>query len=180
MRDQPTRFLSSVCAFLLTVVVVIAADQWTKHFALTGLRYAQPVSVIPGLFNLTLHFNPGVAFGLFADLEPFWRMIVLSLTTTLAFGFIAFFLMKDFRSDQIGRLALAVIVGGALGNIIDRVRFGYVIDFLDFYVSSYHWPTFNIADSCICVGVVVLLFRSPHARRSQADRSDSSLQESAQ
>jgi signal peptidase II len=141
----------------LTVVSVIILDQLTKLLVLAMFAPGEVLEVIPGLFNLTLHFNPGVAFGLFAGLEPGIRAAVLIATTSVAVSFVLFFMWTEYRDSRMGLVSLALVLGGAIGNAIDRLRLGQVVDFFDFYIGTAHWPTFNVADSAICIGVGGLL-----------------------
>ncbi len=118
----------------------------------------QPVPVFSN-FNFTLVYNPGAAFGMFSGLPDVWRRTVLIVVSLLALLVVFRFILKDAKGDLVSQLALSAILGGALGNIIDRFRFDAVVDFLDVYYGTYHWPAFNIADSAISVGVVVLVIR---------------------
>jgi len=148
-------------AGLFLSCLIALVDQITKLAVVEYLSTSDVIEVIPGFFNLILTYNPGVAFGLMADLEWAYRQIFLTLTAVIAVGIVFYFFFFEYRRDPWARASLASIFGGALGNIIDRVRLGEVIDFLDFYLGSYHWPAFNVADSAICIGVVVLIFRVP-------------------
>lgn len=141
------------------LLFIVSLDQVTKFFAISLLELGQPVQVIPNVFNLTLVHNPGAAFGLFADLPDIWRRISLGAVTLLAICVVMRILMVEARGDSASKFAVLAILGGAIGNFIDRVNFDYVIDFLDFYWGVYHWPAFNVADSCICFGVTVLMIR---------------------
>jgi signal peptidase II len=143
------------------ILLVVALDQITKEWILARFSYGQVQPVINNFFNLTLTFNPGVAFGLFSNLDPLVRALTLSSVSLIAIGVIIYLMRSQFKNDAIARVALSMILGGAFGNIIDRLRFGAVVDFLDFYYMSYHWPAFNIADSAICVAVFILIFRQP-------------------
>jgi signal peptidase II len=150
---------------IIVTILTVFADQLTKHLV---LRFFEPGSikpVIPGFFNLTLTFNPGAAFGLWTGLPEGVREVVLGLTIVLALGVVLFFLRQPTYRSVIGQSALAAILGGAIGNIVDRFVHGSVVDFLDFYIGTNHWPAFNIADSAICVGVVALILLP---NRSQA------------
>ncbi len=142
-----------------TAVVVLIVDQITKLLALDRLAPGVPVRVIDGFFSLTLVMNPGLAFGLLAGIPPAWRWVV----ALLSMGALAVLAMVGIRLLAEGgwpaRLALGLIFGGAVGNLIDRGRFGAVVDFLDFYWRGYHWPAFNVADSAISVGVALLALR---------------------
>lgn len=140
------------------LVAVVVLDQLSKELVLASLQEFEVVPVIANFFNLTLHYNAGVAFGMFATWEEPLRTIVLTIAKLFALGLCLWLLRKQYKDSLVGQSALACIVGGALGNIIDRFRFGQVVDFLDVYFRDYHWPTFNIADSAICIGVALLLF----------------------
>ncbi|MDR2337815.1 MAG: signal peptidase II [Deltaproteobacteria bacterium] len=144
----------------LTVVLVVALDQLTKIMAERWLVLNLPKPVVP-FFNLTLIYNKGAAFGIFSGLSDGLRHFILNGLSLVALLLVVCVILKEFRkSDSYAMSALALIVGGAIGNIADRIRFDYVVDFLDFYVGSSHWPAFNVADSAICVGVLVLIIRS--------------------
>jgi signal peptidase II len=141
-------------AALLGALAVAAFDQLTKWLVLAVIM--DPPRVIPLMpfFNLVLGFNPGVSFGLFDDLGPAGPTI---LSAGMA-AIIAVLLVWLRRSeDRRERLALVLVIGGATGNLVDRLRQGAVTDFLDFYVGEYHWPTFNFADVAISLGVVILI-----------------------
>jgi signal peptidase II len=142
---------------LLIATTVVALDQFTKRLALANFQPGELRQVLAGLFNLTLSFNRGAAFGLWSGLQSGWREVVLGGTILLALGVVGFLLTRPYYRSYAAQIALAAILGGAIGNVIDRFLYGAVIDFLDFYIGSYHWPAFNIADSAICVGVGLLL-----------------------
>jgi len=148
----------SIFTIFLVILVVFLLDQWSKGLIVSQLTPLQIVPVFAPIFNLTLTLNPGVAFGFLATLPDGQREIALALTTIVALGVVLYLLIKDYRNDLVAQVALAMIVGGALGNITDRFRIGFVVDFLDFHWGDYHWPAFNLADSAICVGVTFLLF----------------------
>lgn len=146
---------------LLVMAVVVVFDQFTKVLVEQIFLIGEQFPVIPGFFNLTLTYNKGVAFGLFSGLAPELRLVTLVFAIGLALMVIAYLLLREYRRDLVGQVLLAMIAGGAIGNIIDRMRIGSVVDFIDIYYKSYHWPAFNIADSVICLGVIFLLFRKP-------------------
>ena len=144
---------------LLVAAIVAALDQFTKELAVSSLSAGERITVLPGFFDITLTFNKGVAFGLFSNIsDDFLRIIVLSFTTLIALGAVGYFYVFEFAGTLSGELALAMILGGAVGNIIDRVQLGHVIDFFLAYYQDYSWPVFNVADSAISLGVVILLF----------------------
>jgi signal peptidase II len=142
---------------LVITTLTIVADQATKLLVLSSFRPGEILPIIDGLFNLTLTFNYGAAFGLWSWLAPGTRELVLALTILGAMVLVGFFLTRPYYRTLSAQIALSAILGGAIGNVIDRIRLGAVVDFLDFYVGNSHWPAFNVADSAICVGVAVLL-----------------------
>ena len=137
---------------------VVIADQITKLLILNYLPYNHSIPVIAGFFNLTHIHNPGGAFGLMANLSPSVRTIIFLFISSLAVGLIFYFYKKTPQSHPWLAAGFALIFGGAIGNLIDRIRFGIVVDFLDFYIGKYHWPAFNIADSAISVGIATFVF----------------------
>jgi len=143
----------------LLAPLVTLLDQLTKTAVLRSFTLGQQLEVIPGYLDLTLTFNKGIAFGMLTQLPDLARQLTIVVATAAALSAIVYFLLKHFREDRIAQAALALIVGGAVGNIIDRLRHGQVVDFIDVYYGSYHWPAFNLADSAVCVGVFILLFR---------------------
>lgn len=144
-------------------LLVIALDQLTKILADQLLSYAQPVAVIP-MFNFTLLYNKGAAFSFLASAGGWQRWFFLVLTLLVS-AFIFNWLRKLKPHQLLHMIALALILGGALGNLIDRSIYGHVIDFIDVYYQQYHWPAFNIADSAIFIGAVLLIYdtlKNPH------------------
>lgn len=143
-------------SWLLLSLLVVVLDQWTKHLVLGALTPLQRVEVIPGFLNWTLAFNTGAAFSFLAD-EGGWQRW---LFTALAIGVsavLAVWLGRTRRGDWRTALPLALIIGGAIGNLIDRVRFGHVTDFVQVYHGDWYFPAFNVADSAISVGAVLLI-----------------------
>ena len=137
-------------------VVVVVLDQGTKYLADTLLQYHLPVPLFP-MFNLTLSYNSGAAFSFLSEAGGWqrWFFTVFALVISV----VLVIWIKRLKNNELwSAVALSLILGGAIGNVIDRVMFGYVIDFLDVYYQQWHWPIFNIADSAISVGVAVLLF----------------------
>jgi signal peptidase II len=159
---------------LVLATAVFVADQLTKVWALQRLDATQPVVVIPEFFHLVLVMNPGVAFGIFAGVPPRWRWIVslFSLTALALLGSLAFRILP--RGSLLARVAIGLVFGGAAGNLLDRWRHGAVVDFIDVFWRTYHWPAFNVADSAITVGVCLLaaelvVGRDPVPQRDVAD-----------
>lgn len=137
---------------------VVITDQIIKTAILKNLPLYHSVTVIPGFFSLTHIHNPGGAFGFLAGQSSSIRNLVFILISSLAVGLIVYFYKHTPKTHPLLAAGFALISGGAAGNLIDRLRFGKVIDFLDFYIGSYHWPAFNVADSAITVGVAIFLF----------------------
>lgn len=144
--------------FIGLAMIVVLIDQVSKSLALSHLPPHQIVSVIPGFFNIVLVENRGMAFGILNQAKPGLSYIFLLATTIAAIGVIIFFFFWT-KKDRIWlTIGLSLILGGALGNLIDRIQLGYVIDFLDFFLADYHWPAFNMADSAVTAGTLWLLF----------------------
>ena len=130
-------------------------DYFTKSWAVTHLS-ATPVMVFPGL-NWTLHYNRGAAFGILADGDSWQRFLLIGVSTSVCLFFLIW-LWRLPRSQRLFSCALALVMGGAIGNLWERVRYGQVTDFIDVYIGSLHWPTFNIADSAISIGAVIMMW----------------------
>ena len=142
----------------LWLAAIVVLDQSTKIIVQRTMALYQSIPIIDGLFNLTYVRNTGAAFGIFAGSAEIFRRPFLILVSILASGFIIS-LLRRLEDQQKGLLsALAFVLGGAIGNLIDRIFYGEVIDFLDVYWRDYHWPAFNIADSFITVGVAIALY----------------------
>ncbi len=132
---------------LFVAAVIYILDRLTKSIIIAGLSQSQSVMVIPNIFHITLILNKGTAFGLFKNQSIFF--VLLSL---LVISVIILYICKNKLRNIILSIALGLILGGAVGNLVDRIRFGYVVDFLDFRI----WPVFNIADSAITIGLALL------------------------
>ena len=139
--------------------IILILDQATKWIALRHLPPGVPRSVIDGFFSLTLVMNPGLAFGMLGGVPLGWRWLValLSIGAMGVLAAVATRLLPE--GGRASAIAVGMIFGGAAGNLIDRARFGAVVDFLDFYWRGWHWPAFNVADSAITVGVALLALR---------------------
>jgi signal peptidase II len=135
--------------------IVVLADQVSKAFILKYLPKHQSIAIIRGFFDITHIRNPGGAFGLMC---PIFRTVVFLFISSLAVGLILYFYKKTPSTQPLLATGFALIFGGAIGNLIDRIRFGNVVDFLDIYLGNLHWPAFNIADSAITVGIFIFLF----------------------
>ena len=142
--------------WLLLSLLVVALDQLTKHVALAELQPYHPHAVIPGFLNWTLAFNPGAAFSFLAGEDGWQRWLFTALATGVS-AVLAVWLARTPRRDWRNALPLALIIGGAIGNLIDRIRFGHVTDFVQVYWGDWSFPAFNVADSAISVGAVLLV-----------------------
>jgi signal peptidase II len=140
-------------------VLVVVADQVTKIWISGALRPYELVPVIDGFFNLTLAFNTGAAFSFLAQGGGWQRWLLSGLAVVVTIVLVVW-LTRLGRHERWTAAALSLVIGGAVGNLLDRLRLGHVVDFLDFYLGSWHWPAFNVADSAIVVGVAILLLAS--------------------
>jgi signal peptidase II len=150
--------------FLVIATGILVLDQATKAVVSTTLKMYEIRPVIPGFFNLTRVHNTGAAFGLLAGQASPVRTFFFLTVSFLALGVVLWMLLRLPPDQKVELVALSLIFGGALGNVVDRARLGEVIDFIDVYYRSYHWPAFNVADSAITVGVILLLYRLVFAK----------------
>ncbi len=148
---------TKITRLLVISGIVVLLDQVTKTLIAHYLQLYHTIAVIPGFFNLTHIHNPGGAFGFLAQSDPILRKVVFIFVSLLAVGLILWYYMKTPVSYPLLGGAFALIFGGAIGNLIDRIRLGKVIDFLDFYIGNLHWPAFNIADSAITIGIGIFI-----------------------
>ena len=139
-------------------LLVIVLDQIAKQVALAWLSLHQAVNVMPGL-DWYLTYNTGAAFSFLADAGG-WQRWFFTITTFVISTIILFWIGRVPKQDKFTAVSLCLILGGAIGNLIDRVRFGYVIDYIQVWLGSYAWPAFNIADASISIGAVVLILSS--------------------
>lgn len=144
---------------LSLVVGIVLLDQISKVIVDRTMLLNQSIPLIANLFNLTYIRNTGAAFGILAGGDTYFRLPFLIVFSILAIGFIVTMLRRLPETEEGLITALAFILGGAIGNLIDRMVYGEVIDFLDFYWSRYHWPAFNFADSFITLGVIITSYR---------------------
>ncbi|HET9790001.1 MAG TPA: signal peptidase II [Candidatus Angelobacter sp.] len=154
----------------LIVAAVIALDRLTKWLVIRHLPEAHEIPVIPGLFQLSHWENTGAAFSMFADSSSPWRTLGLIGFAVAALLVVGFLLWKSGSALNAITLALALIMGGASGNLWDRVTRGTVTDFLDFYIGQHHWPPFNVADSAIVVGSLLLMWKIMLGPRRDPER----------
>jgi len=144
--------------FFIAAGVVLLVDLATKSAVMSAFSLHESMTVIPGFFDLTYVRNPGAAFGFLARTSPAFRSFFFSGVAVAAILFILYFLFREKEAGLTLTLSLGLIIGGATGNLLDRIRFGEVVDFLDFSIGGYHWPAFNAADSAISVGACLLLY----------------------
>ncbi len=154
--------------WLLLSALVVALDLWTKSLASEHLVYHQPLPVFPG-FNLTLMHNEGAAFS-FLSSAGGWQRWFFAIIAAVVSVVIVVWLARLRPGQRWLALALALILGGALGNLWDRLTLGYVVDFIQVYYRDWYWPTFNIADSAITVGAVMLVLDSLFDRHPEMDQ----------
>ena len=150
--------------YLLISLATLVLDQWSKWLVEVHLANHASIEIIPGLLSFTHVLNTGVAFGLFATRGNAAATLVLTLLGLAALLFVGYYFLVVPRRDGLLLAALALIMGGAVGNLLDRVARGAVTDFVDFYYGTYHWHTFNVADTAISVGIGLMIlgsFRHP-------------------
>jgi len=143
--------------FLLLSLGVLALDQWTKWLIETRIPAHSSIEVVPGLFHISHVRNTGVAFGLFASSGDGMAALALVALVALALGCVTWFFWQTPADQKLLLVALALVLGGAVGNLLDRVTTGAVTDFLGVYLGSYRWPDFNVADSAISVGIGLIV-----------------------
>ncbi|HDY85675.1 hypothetical protein LCGC14_1495370 [marine sediment metagenome] len=144
--------------YLWLTSFVIASDQISKWFMVSWLSLHETFAVVP-FFNLTMAHNPGAAFSFLAHADGWQKWFFVGLASLVSIALLIW--LKRLKPNaKLEAVSIAMILGGALGNLIDRLYYGYVIDFLDVYYGTYHWPAFNVADSAIVVGAVLLIIDS--------------------
>jgi signal peptidase II len=165
-----------ICAVVATVVAV--ADQAAKLAAMAHLPGREPVEIIPGFMQLIYVLNRGAAFGFLNRADIDWQVPFFLVVTLAAAVLLIYMLRTALARIRLQAAAIGLVLGGALGNAVDRVRLGAVIDYLDVYVGDYHWPAFNLADAAITCGVGLVLiaqFTSRHASDADRNRSDNAV-----
>ena len=156
--------------FITISFAIVALDQASKLIIHTQFHLGEQKIIIPGFFNITYVRNTGGVFGLFSESNEVIRMLLFLILPVLAFVLIVSIINKLDIKQKFQLLAFSAIFGGALGNYIDRIHFGYVVDFLDFHYKGTSWPAFNIGDICIVVGVfsaMVIIYREEEKQRKQ-------------
>jgi signal peptidase II len=148
--------------YVLLMIALVALDQATKHLVARTIDLYQSIPVIPGFFNITRIHNKGAIFGSFSQTNNKLVFALLTAASLAALALVVYYFFKTPAGDKLMKVALTLIMAGALGNQFDRLVRGHVIDFLDFFIGKAHWPFFNAADSCITIGaclMLVILFR---------------------
>ncbi len=155
--------------FLISAFLILSLDFSTKMIVQSRLRLYESISVFEGFLNITLIKNTGVAFGLFSSNPSTVKTAFLIAVTTVSISVILYLvvLLKD--GTVFSQISLGMILGGATGNLIDRIRFGAVIDFIDLHYGNIHWPAFNVADAAITVGIILIVWDGFFKKRSQED-----------
>ena len=159
-------FRNSGLRFLWISVIAIIIDQWTKHLVLDSMSLYQSIQLLP-FFNLTYVHNYGAAFS-FLDDAGGWQRWFFTVIAMVVSAVIIWWLAQTKREQKLLPIAFAFVLGGALGNVYDRASYGYVVDFLDFYVGGYHWPAFNVADSAIFIGAALIILDMLFSNKEQS------------
>ncbi len=157
--------------YLLIPATVLALDIWTKLLVIRKIDLHEAIAVIPGFFQLVHVRNTGAAFGIGANASSRLVPVLLNVGAIAVFLVVVVFALRSAVEDRVLQTGLHLILGGAIGNLLDRYRFGYVVDFLDVYIGRHHWPAFNVADSAICIGIALLFLdmrRKPEGETATA------------
>ena len=160
--------------YLIISAAVILLDLWTKALVLRRIDLHEAIPVIPGFFQLVHVRNTGAAFGIGANAASKLVPLLLNLGAIAVFGVVVVYAMRSAVTDRLLQTGLHLILGGAIGNLLDRFRFGYVVDFLDVYVGNHHWPAFNVADSAICIGIALLFLDMRKKPESETEAAPAS------
>ncbi len=158
--------------YLLIVLVLLGLDQLTKQLIVMSMQMYEVRQIIPGFFNLVYVTNKGAAFSILASVESAWRHYFFVTVNAAALIGLSIAAWKMAGQHVLYRVSFAFIGAGAAGNLIDRLRYGAVVDFLDFHIGDYHWPAFNVADSSICIGVAILFVLNIIEIKKEKSRSE--------
>ena len=150
--------------WLFLSLAIILLDQWTKYLAVSHLTLNQALPIISGYFNFTLMHNPGASFSFLAEMSGWQRWFLSIISIIIIFALIKWLVSLSGNRYYLN-IAISLIIGGAFGNLIDRLRLSYVIDFIQVYYKSYYYPAFNIADSSVVIGIFMILFYSLYLER---------------
>lgn len=157
----------NIIIFVLGAAVIVFLDQITKAAILKNFFIHESYPVIDGFFNLVYVMNPGAAFGFLANMSGTFRYIFFTGITVLVIALIIYYIATSKSHNTLYVISLSLIFAGAVGNLIDRIRFGAVVDFLDFYIRTWHWPAFNVADSSISIGAAVMIWGMLTQRKNE-------------
>jgi len=160
------RLMQSGWRYLLVTLLILAVDQWTKYLAETYIEPMQPIELLP-FFNLVIAYNSGAAFSFLADAGGWQKYFFSAVAMAVSVVLIVWLRRLHWQRDWMLSLSLSMILGGALGNLYDRLMLGHVIDFIDWHYAGYHFPAFNIADSAIFCGAVLMIWDSFKNDRSE-------------
>jgi len=160
------RLMQSGWRYLLVTLLILAVDQWTKYLAETYIEPMQPIELLP-FFNLVIAYNSGAAFSFLADASGWQKYFFSAVAMAVSVVLIVWLRRLHWQRDWMLSLSLSMILGGALGNLYDRLVFGHVVDFIDWHYAGYHFPAFNIADSAIFCGAVLMIWDSFKNDRSE-------------
>lgn len=161
--------------FLLISLAVLVVDQWSKWWIERHLDFHDSISIIPGCLDFTHVSNTGVAFGLLPAHGDLTATLLLTLLGLVALGVIGYYFLRTPADHRLLLASLSLVLGGALGNLLDRIAAGAVTDFIDFYVGDWHWHTFNVADSAITIGIVLMALELLLTRRRAVESHAESL-----
>ncbi|MBD3415481.1 MAG: signal peptidase II [Candidatus Aminicenantes bacterium] len=159
--------MKRTAVYLMIILGLVICDQGSKALVHRSVPYGSHVTVFKGFFNISHVHNRGAVFGIFNQSGNSLIFFILTLASLLAFAVVVYFFIKVPASEVLLKFSLSLIIAGALGNSIDRLTRGYVIDFLDFHVYQWHWPSFNVADSCITIGALLMVYIILFRRDSQ-------------
>jgi signal peptidase II len=160
--------------YLILAAIVVVLDIWTKALVLARIELHEAIQVIPNFFQIVHVRNTGAAFGIGANAGSKLIPMLLNAGAIAVFCVVVVYALRSAISDRLLQTGLHLILGGAVGNLLDRFRLGYVVDFLDVYVGNHHWPAFNVADSAICIGIALLFLdmrKKPEEAESTAVRA---------
>ena len=157
----------NIILFVLGAATIVFLDQITKAAIVKNFLLHESHTVMDGFFNIVYVMNPGAAFGFLADMSETFRYLFFIGITVLVMMLIIYYIVKIESQNKLYVLSLTLIFAGAVGNLIDRIRFGAVVDFLDFYIGTAHWPAFNVADSSITIGAVLIVWGMIKKRKEE-------------
>lgn len=149
-------FLNAKIPYLVLSFLVFLLDQFSKKLIYTFFTLNESILIIKNFFNITYIHNKGLVFGIFSNTQNKFVILLISILSLAALFFLSVYFFAINTKSKLFSFGFSFVLGGAMGNMLDRLIQGYVIDFLDFYIGKYHWPTFNIADTFICIGVLLL------------------------